>query len=127
MPGRNGATPERGAGLVGTVAGITVILVLLLFATQVLVDLYARSAVTAAAYDAARQVAAARIEHTTPGGLAVADPAVVERQAGVVFGQPVHLRPPPAPVDADPLDEQDRRPDPVQVVDDPAPAVLDES
>ena len=48
---------ERGAGLVPTLAGVTVFLALLLVAVQVVYDLYATSAVTAAAYDAARVVA----------------------------------------------------------------------
>jgi hypothetical protein len=62
--------PDAGAGLVGTLAGVTVFLVLLLFAVQVLLNLYATSVVTAAAFDAARDVAAA-------GG----DPAAVSRAA----------------------------------------------
>ena len=49
---------ERGSGLLPAVAGVTVFLVLLLFAVQVLLGLYATSVVTGAAYDAARQVAA---------------------------------------------------------------------
>jgi Flp pilus assembly protein TadG len=48
---------ESGTGLIGTLAGVVVILVLLLLAVQVVFDLYARSAVTAAAFDAARVVA----------------------------------------------------------------------
>ncbi len=48
---------ERGAGLVATLVGALVFLLCLLFAVQVLVGLYARSVVTAAAYDAARAVA----------------------------------------------------------------------
>ena len=48
---------ERGTGLIGTVAGVTAFLVLLLFASQVLVNLYATTTVTAAAFDAARIVA----------------------------------------------------------------------
>ena len=48
---------ERGAGLIGTIAGVTVFLAFLLFAVQLLFNLYATSAVTAAAYDAARLVA----------------------------------------------------------------------
>lgn len=51
--------PDAGAGLVGTLAGVAVFLVLLLFAVQVLLNLYATSVVTAAAFDAAREVAAA--------------------------------------------------------------------
>ena len=50
---------EIGTGLVATLAGVLVILLLVLLAVQVLFDLYARSAVTAAAFDAARVVAGA--------------------------------------------------------------------
>lgn len=50
---------DRGSGLLGTAAGVAAFLVLLLFAVQVLFNLYATSVVTAAAYDAARSVAAA--------------------------------------------------------------------
>jgi hypothetical protein len=48
---------ERGAGIFGTAFGLLVVLVLLLFAVQVLQDLYATSVVTGAAHDAARTVA----------------------------------------------------------------------
>lgn len=48
---------ERGAGVFGTAFGLLVVLVLLLFAVQVLQDLYATSVVTGAAHDAARTVA----------------------------------------------------------------------
>ena len=50
---------ERGAGVIGTVLGAGVFLLLLLFAVQVLLGLYTRSVVTAAAYDAAKAVAGA--------------------------------------------------------------------
>ena len=48
---------ERGTGLIGSVAGVTVFLALLTVAVQVLVDLYQTSVVTAVGYDAARSVA----------------------------------------------------------------------
>jgi hypothetical protein len=48
---------ERGAGVFGTAFGLLVVLVLLLFAVQVIQDLYATSVVTGAAYDAVRTVA----------------------------------------------------------------------
>jgi hypothetical protein len=48
---------ERGAGLFSTLFGFTVFLFFILFATQVMVALYARSTVTAVSYDAARRVA----------------------------------------------------------------------
>lgn len=50
---------EAGEGLVGTLVGFTIFMVLLLLAVQVLVHLYATSAVTAAANEAAEQVASA--------------------------------------------------------------------
>jgi hypothetical protein len=55
---------ETGSGLLGTLVGVTVFLVLLLFAVQLAVNLYATSAVTTGAYDAARKVAGA--EGVTP-------------------------------------------------------------
>ena len=51
-PGR-----EAGTGVIGPVMGFAVFLVLLLVAVQVIFDLYARSAATAVAFDAARRVA----------------------------------------------------------------------
>ncbi len=48
---------ERGAGLLSSVLGLTVFLVLLLFCVQVMYHLYATSAVTGALYDAGREVA----------------------------------------------------------------------
>jgi hypothetical protein len=50
---------DAGAGLVATLAAVAAFLVLLLFATQVLLHLYATSVVTATAFDAARDVASA--------------------------------------------------------------------
>jgi Flp pilus assembly protein TadG len=54
---RQTPTAERGAGLLATLFGALVFLLLLLFAVQVLVGLYVRSMVTATAYDAALAVA----------------------------------------------------------------------
>jgi hypothetical protein len=48
---------EDGAGLIGSIVGVTVFLVLLLFAVQLALNLYATSAVSAVAWDAAREVA----------------------------------------------------------------------
>ncbi|OWY58817.1 hypothetical protein B7486_77940, partial [cyanobacterium TDX16] len=48
---------ERGAGLIATFSGLLVVLVLLLFAVEVLVGLYAGTALTGATHAAARQVA----------------------------------------------------------------------
>jgi hypothetical protein len=50
---------EEGAGLVATLVGVIVFLTLLLFGAQLLLGLYARSVVTAAAFDAARIAAGA--------------------------------------------------------------------
>lgn len=48
---------ERGAGLIGAIAGVTVFLALLTVAVQIIFNLYTTSVVTSATYDAARQVA----------------------------------------------------------------------
>lgn len=48
---------EAGAGLIGSIVGVTVFLTLLLFAVQLALNLYATSAVSAVAWDAAREVA----------------------------------------------------------------------
>lgn len=48
---------QVGAGLISTVIGVAVFVVLLLFAVQVLVGLYTTSVVTSVTYDAARTVA----------------------------------------------------------------------
>lgn len=48
---------ERGAGVIASTAGVLVFLVLMLAAVQIMFDLYATSMVTAAAHDAAREVA----------------------------------------------------------------------
>ncbi|MGH9186651.1 MAG: hypothetical protein ACRD0U_12685 [Acidimicrobiales bacterium] len=50
---------DHGAGLIGTIAGVTVFLAFLLFAVQLLVNLYAASAVTSVGFDAVRRVASA--------------------------------------------------------------------
>ena len=61
LPGRRdehrAAPDERGAGLFSTLFGFTVFLFFVLFASQVMVALYARSSITAVAYDATRRVA----------------------------------------------------------------------
>ncbi len=49
--------------MVSTVAGVTVFLAFLLFAVQLLTNLYATSVVTGAAYDGARRVAEAAGDH----------------------------------------------------------------
>ena len=51
---------ERGSGVLSAWFGLVVFFALLLFAVQVLYNLYATSVVTSVSYDAARRVAAAR-------------------------------------------------------------------
>ena len=58
---------EAGVGLVGTFVGFTIFLVLLLFSAQVIVRLYATSAITAAATRAAQTVAQAPVPATEVG------------------------------------------------------------
>jgi hypothetical protein len=70
---------EAGAGLLGTLLGVTVFLTLLLFAVHVVMNLYAASTVTAVAFDAAREVAGA------DGGPAVEQAA--EARARAVLGR----------------------------------------
>lgn len=53
-------TDDRGTGMVSSVVGVTAFLTLLLYATQLVLNLYATSTVTAAAFDGARIVAGAR-------------------------------------------------------------------
>ena len=48
---------QRGAGLVGAMSGFLVFSLLLMFAVQLTFNLYARSQLTAASFDAARRVA----------------------------------------------------------------------
>ena len=48
---------EAGVGLLSSIVGVTIFIVLLLFAVQVALNLYATSTVTTVAFDAARQVA----------------------------------------------------------------------
>ena len=54
-----GRSADAGTGALGTLSGLVVVLAFLLLATDTLLELHARSTVTAVAYDAARQVAVA--------------------------------------------------------------------
>lgn len=63
---------ERGTGLISTAAAVLVFLILLLFAVQLLVNLYATSTMTAVGFDAARTVAAQQGGHREPEPLEVA-------------------------------------------------------
>lgn len=69
---RRALRSERGTGLVGTAAGVTAFLFLLLFAVQLLVNLYTTTTVTAAGLDAARVVAGKDVDHLDPGAVASA-------------------------------------------------------
>lgn len=80
------ADDERGAGLVSTFAGVLVFIVFLLFAVQLLFNLYATSALTAAGLDAARVVAAERVDHADPAGVQAAT-ARAEAKARSVLGR----------------------------------------
>lgn len=59
---------DRGAGLIGTIGGVTVVLFFLLFAVQLLVALYANTTVTAVASDVASR-AAGRDANRSPAAL----------------------------------------------------------
>ena len=63
---------DGGTGVIATIGGLLVFLALLLFAVQVLVGLHTRSVVTDAAYEGARAVAGARVDHTDPAAVAAA-------------------------------------------------------
>ncbi len=83
---RGDATGARGSGLVGTFAGALAFIVFLLFAVQLLFNLYATSAVTAAGLDAARVVAAERVDHSDPTAVEAAK-AEAEAKARAVLGR----------------------------------------
>jgi hypothetical protein len=74
---------QHGTGLISTLAGVLVFLVLLMLATQVLFDLYARSTVTAVAYDAARVVAGAEANSGTGTRADAIGAAELQARAGL--------------------------------------------
>lgn len=78
--------PDRGAGLIGTIGGVLVFLVLLSFAVQLLFNLYATSAVSAAAHDAAHIAAEGSIDRTNPVELD-AQVSAAEAHARSVLGR----------------------------------------
>jgi hypothetical protein len=82
---------ERGAGLVGTFAAVIVFIVFLLFAVQLLFNLYATSAVTAAGLDAARVVAAQQVDHSSVAAVQAAKEEAETRARSVLgrYGQRV--------------------------------------
>ena len=65
----NSPTSERGAGLIGAIAGVLVFLALLTVAVQVIFNLYTTSVVTSATYDAARRVALDPTQPPSPADL----------------------------------------------------------
>ena len=68
-PARHG---ERGTGLVGSIAGVAAFVLFLLFAVQLLVNLYTATTVSAAGLDAARTVASRHVDHDDAGSVAAA-------------------------------------------------------
>jgi hypothetical protein len=85
-PGSTRPANEHGTGLIGSLAGFAAFIVLVLLAGQVLFDLYARSAVTAAAFDAARRVAGFDIATLPPDQLSQAEADAVT-QARATLGR----------------------------------------
>lgn len=66
----SGPDTEQGSGLIGAIGGVTVFLILLTFAVQLLFNAYATSAITAAAHDAAHLAAADGIDRSDPMAVA---------------------------------------------------------
>lgn len=87
------AAGEGGAGLIATISGLLVFLALLLLAVQTLVALHTRSVVTDAAYEGARAVAGARVDHTDPAAVADAQAAAEVKVRSLLgrFGDRVAL------------------------------------
>jgi len=63
---------ESGTGLISSAAGATAFLMLMLFAVQLLTNLYATTTVTAAGLDAARTVASRSVDHTDRASVSAA-------------------------------------------------------
>lgn len=63
---------ERGTGLLASAAGVGAFLLFLLFAVQLLVNLYAVTTVSAAGFDAARTVASRQVDHDDSAAVAAA-------------------------------------------------------
>jgi hypothetical protein len=74
---------DEGAGLIGSIAGVTVFLAFLMFATQLLMNLHTTSMVTSAAHEAARSVAGSG--HGAPGSATAQ--AAGEQRARLLLGQ----------------------------------------
>jgi len=73
MNGKRLPLRDRGSGLVALTGGVLVFLLLLFFAVQLSINLYARSQVTAAGFDAARRVAGYENDQRRPAATAEAD------------------------------------------------------
>ena len=73
------ADDERGSGLIDTIVGFTIFMILLLVAVQTLVHLYATSSLTAAANEAAEQVAS---DGGSPGEVPLAQAEALSRLGG---------------------------------------------
>ncbi len=84
---------DPGTGLIATFAAVIVFLAFLLFAVQLLVDLYATTSVTNAAFDGARLVAGSRTDHGDPQAMAASRTAAEERMRDELgaFGRTVHF------------------------------------
>ena len=76
---------DRGAGLIGTIGGVVVFLALLTFAVQLLFNLYATSAVTAVAHDAAGATASGA-DHDLPIEVRIATAEAAARDALGEYG-----------------------------------------
>ncbi len=76
MRSERGVDNERGTALIGTLVGFVIFMILLLLAVQTLAHLYATSAVTAAANDAAEAVAS---DGGRPGDVPSAQAEAVSR------------------------------------------------
>jgi hypothetical protein len=63
---------DRGTGLIGSLAAVTVVLVLMFFAVQLLTSLYAASLVTSAAHEAVNLAAGRSVDQTDRVGVATA-------------------------------------------------------
>lgn len=75
---------DRGAGLIGTIGALLVFFALLTFAVQMLFNLYATSAVTAVAHDAASMVASGEIDRADADALADAVRSAEAHARGVL-------------------------------------------
>ena len=82
-------TGDRGVGTIGTAAGFLVFLLLMFGAVQVLFNLYATSMVTAAAHDAAREVAGFAASADRCGAASRATETFHERLGG--YGERGHV------------------------------------